>query len=83
MIRLVLNSKEVDLDISIASGIEHDVWCYIVDNPCLLSGVSTCNDCTTNCCGDNKLDFDNLMTQTISDSNARKTQHKVYSPTQI
>jgi hypothetical protein len=49
--RLVLNSKEVDLDISIASGIEHDVWCYIVDNPCLLSGVSTCNDCTTNCCG--------------------------------
>jgi hypothetical protein len=31
--RLVLNSKEVDLDISIASGIEHDVWCYIVDNP--------------------------------------------------
>jgi hypothetical protein len=42
--RLVLNSKEVDLDISIASGIEHDVWCYIVDNPCLLSGVSTCND---------------------------------------
>jgi hypothetical protein len=26
--RLVLNSKEVDLDICIASGIEHDVWCY-------------------------------------------------------
>jgi hypothetical protein len=63
--RLVLNSKEVDL-LSIASGIEHDVWCYIVDNPCLLSGVSTCNDCTTNCCGDNKLDFDNLMTQPLS-----------------
>jgi hypothetical protein len=32
----------------------------------LLSGVSTCNDCTTNCCGDNKLDFDNLMTQPLS-----------------
>jgi hypothetical protein len=36
----VINSKEIDLDISIASAIETDVWDYIVDNPCILTGVS-------------------------------------------
>jgi hypothetical protein len=39
--RLVINTKEIDLDISIASAIETDVWSYIVDNPCLLTG-NTC-----------------------------------------
>lgn len=43
--RLVLNSKEIDLDISLASAIETDVWCYIVDNPCILTGITTCNPC--------------------------------------
>lgn len=43
--RLVINTKEIDLDISIASGIETDVWCYISDNPCLLTATTT----TTNC----------------------------------
>lgn len=40
--RLVINTKEIDLDISIASAIETDVWAYIVDNPCLLTG-NTCD----------------------------------------
>lgn len=39
--RLVINSKEIDLDINIAEGVEHDVWCYISDNPCILSGTCT------------------------------------------
>lgn len=43
--RLVINTKEIDLDISIAAGIETDVWCYIVDNPCLLTGTTNCNPC--------------------------------------
>jgi len=36
--RLVINTKEIDLDINLASAVEHDVWCYVVDNPCLLTG---------------------------------------------
>lgn len=36
----VINSKEIDLDISIAAAIETDVWDYIVDNQCILTGVS-------------------------------------------
>jgi hypothetical protein len=43
--RLVINTKEIDLDISLASAIETDVWCYLVDNPCLLTGTTTCNPC--------------------------------------
>lgn len=39
--RLVINSKEIDLDINLAGAIETDVWCYISDNPCLLSGTCT------------------------------------------
>src|ERR1044072_8805080 len=36
----VINSKEIDLDISIAAAIETDVWDYIVDNPCILTGLT-------------------------------------------
>ena len=43
--RLVINSKEIDLDISVASAIETDVWCYLNDNYGLLTGVTTCNPC--------------------------------------
>jgi len=38
--RLIINSKEIDLDISLASAIETDVWCYINDNPCILTGIT-------------------------------------------
>jgi len=43
--RLVINSKEVDLDVSLASAIETDVWTYLVDNPCLLTGATFCDPC--------------------------------------
>lgn len=43
--RLIINSKEIDLDINMASAVEYDVWCYLNDNPCLLSGVTTCDPC--------------------------------------
>lgn len=36
--REVINSKEIDLDINLAAAIETDVWCYISDNPCILTG---------------------------------------------
>lgn len=64
--RLVINTKEIDLDISLASAIVTDVWCYIADNPCLLTGVTYCDPCTTICCGDNQIDFNNLLTQPLS-----------------
>ena len=37
--RLVINTKEIDLDINIASAIENDVQCYINDNLGLLDSV--------------------------------------------
>jgi len=43
--RLVINTKEIDLDISLASAIVTDVWCYLVDNPCLLTGYTYCDPC--------------------------------------
>jgi hypothetical protein len=94
--RLVLNSKEIDLDINIAKAIETDIWKYILDNPCLLTGETLCNPCfisksfqddeiflfqdnnqyifmdeyytgnTNFCCGDNLIEFDNLITSDIS-----------------
>lgn len=47
--RLVINSKEIDLDISLASAIETDIWCYISDNSCLLTGITTCLPCVDEC----------------------------------
>ena len=44
--RLVINSKEIDLDISIASAIETDVWTYLKNNTGFLTGLTTCNPCT-------------------------------------
>lgn len=102
--RLVINTKEIDLDINLAKAVETDVWCYIIDNPCLLTGVTTCFPCiedcgsknfqddecfafmdgyyydfmdglTTgntsmfnhaNCCGDDMIDFQSLMTSPLS-----------------
>ena len=43
--RLILNTKEIDLDISLASAIETDIWKFIIDNPGLLTGVTYCNPC--------------------------------------
>jgi hypothetical protein len=43
--RLVINTKEIDLDVSLASAIETDVWCYLLDNPCLFTGATNCIIC--------------------------------------
>lgn len=40
--RQVINTKELDLDINIASAIETDVWCYLSDNDCILSALTGC-----------------------------------------
>ncbi len=36
--RQVINTKEIDLDINIASAIETDIWNFINDNQCILTG---------------------------------------------
>lgn len=64
--RLIINSKEIDLDISLASAIETDVWAYIKDNPCILSAVTSCDPCVEQCCGDSSLDFNSLLTESFS-----------------
>ena len=47
--RLVINTKEIDLDIDIASAIETDVWCYVYENPCLLTATTVSDtDCGCN-----------------------------------
>jgi hypothetical protein len=42
--RLVINTKETDLNVSIANGIETDIWCYVNENQCILK---PCGDVTT------------------------------------
>lgn len=73
--RLIINSKEIDLDISIASAVETDVWYYINNNPCILTATTTGScQCITppvpsssGCCGDStSIDFNYLMTQPLS-----------------
>ena len=98
--KLIINSKEIDLDINLASAIETDVWCYVNDNPCILSAKTTCDPCSdclyksfqddscfefqdtnpyefmdgdytgstyaNNCCGDNALDFNEILTHPIT-----------------
>jgi hypothetical protein len=44
--KLIINTKEIDLDISLASALETDVWCYVNDNPCILSAKTTCDPCS-------------------------------------
>jgi len=44
--RLVINTKEIDLDVDISNAIEYDVWKYTLDNPCLLDCDGGCEDYT-------------------------------------
>lgn len=54
--RLVINTKETDLNISIANGIETDIWCYVNENQCILNSCETTSYSgltgVTCCCGD-------------------------------
>ena len=43
--RLVINTKETDLNIAIDNAIETDVWCYTDDNPCILDPCQPRVDC--------------------------------------
>jgi len=43
--RLVINSKEIDLNINMAAAVEYDVWQFLSDNPCLLTGTTNCDVC--------------------------------------
>ena len=43
--RLIINTKQIDLDINIAAAIETDVWCYLSNNPCLFTGITHCYPC--------------------------------------
>lgn len=61
--RQLLNTKEIDLDIDIASAIETDVWCYIFDNPCLLTGETIG---TTTCVKNTLLPFTGFSTNLTS-----------------
>ena len=76
----VINTKEIDLDLNIAAAVETDVWNYISNNPCVLTGVtvgtttSTRIDCSGNTssychsddCGDSPINLNALMTQPLS-----------------
>ena len=62
----VLNTKEIDLDINIAEAVETDVWGFISNNPCLLTGITNTINCGDNNCGDTSLNINNLLTQPLS-----------------
>lgn len=70
--RLVLNSKEIDLTMNMASAVENDVWCYLVDNPNLLSGTTNPSPCTPSC-GDNGIILSALTTTDIKNTTTLET----------
>ena len=61
--RLAINTKEIDLNVSPSSAIENDVWCYINDNSCILTG--NCAEIATTC-GDDCIDLNNLLTTPLT-----------------
>lgn len=61
--KLAINTKEVDLDISSAKAIESDVWCYINNNPCILTGICSEEIVT---CGDGCINLNDLITTSFS-----------------
>jgi hypothetical protein len=95
--RLIINSKEIDLNVNLASAIETDVFCFFKDNLSILTGFTNCNPCVdefkqfqddeliyfmdnfpyefmdqnyigfNQCCGDNLIKFDELMTTPFSE----------------
>ena len=67
--KLALNSKEVDLDINPAHAIEQDVFCYIQDNLCLLSGTT---GTTSGTCGDINIDLNDILTTDIGELTSLK-----------
>lgn len=70
--RLVINTKEIDLAINPSYSIEYDVWKFITDNTCLLTGTTitsctyTVTACTGSVRGDNKINFNRLLSTDIT-----------------
>lgn len=65
--RLIINSKEIDLNLNIASAINNDVWFFVSNNPSILSGTGlTTNCCYSACCGDKTFDFNELTNTNLS-----------------
>lgn len=60
--KLAINSKEVDLDINPANAIEQDLFCYVRDNPCILTGTTS-----SGTCGDNEIDITELLSTDITE----------------
>jgi hypothetical protein len=74
--RLILNSKEIDLTMNMASAVENDVWCYLLDNPNLLSGTTNLTPCIPTC-GDNTLIISALTTTDINTANTLETFEQI------
>lgn len=70
--RLILNSKEIDLTMNMASAVENDVWSYLLVNPNLLSGTTNLTPCIPTC-GDNTLIISALTTTDINTANTLET----------
>jgi hypothetical protein len=70
--RLILNSKEIDLTMNMASAVENDVWFYLVNNPTLLSGTTNLTPCVPTC-GVNGIIISALTTTNVSSANTLET----------
>jgi hypothetical protein len=70
--RLILNSKEIDLTINMASAVENDVWCYILDNTNLLTGTTNTSPCIQNC-GDSSLNISGLTSTNFNELDSLET----------
>lgn len=68
--RLVINTKEVDLDMNIARGIEQDVWTTIVNNLDMLIGYNECGECDE-CCGD-RINYEELTNFQIKETTTKE-----------
>lgn len=61
--KLAINTKEVDLEISPATAIETDLWCYLRDN----EGLFSCSTGTTSVSINTDIDFSGML-QTYAES---------------
>lgn len=84
--KLVINTKEVDLDINPANAIEQDVFCYIRDNECLLECTNmsgaTYNiiDIDSETCGDNcSVNLKDMMSTPMSEITTLEEFKEVFS----
>jgi len=63
--RLVINTKEIDLDVDISNAIQFDVWKYVLDNPCLLTGTTYGTLCFSGCGDNGIISYSNLLTEDL------------------